>query len=74
MNTMLEPMLNSAAGSFAGEAGPAMSRSKSRPSFPEKTPERPNIDFAWSADRRDAAPPGFRFVQRGIPFSPLHDM
>lgn len=74
MNTMLEPMLNSAAGPFAGEAGRAMSRSRSRPSFPGISPERHNLDFAWSAERRDAAPPGFQFVQRGIPFSPLHDV
>lgn len=74
MNTMLKPILNSAEVSFASEVGRAMSPSKSQPSLPSISPEHHNLDFARSADPRDAARPGFRFVQRGIPFSPLHDL
>jgi hypothetical protein len=71
---MLEPVLNAASRSFAGEAGRAMFRSESQPSFPDISPERHYFDFAWNADRRNAVAPGCRFAERGIPFSPLHDV
>ena len=74
MNTMLEPMLNSVVDSFVGEAGREPHQPEKWAPFPGLSPERHNFDYAWSADRRGAATPGFGFAQRGIPPSPLHDV
>jgi len=74
MNTMLEPVLNSASRCFGSEAERGGYHPKSRAAVPGLSPEHRPYDFAWSADRRDAVPPGFRFARRGIPFSPLHDV
>jgi hypothetical protein len=74
MNTMLEPVLNSAPRSFASEAEWAGYHSKSRAAIPGLSPEHHPYDFAWSADRRYAVAPAFQFTERGIPSSPLHDV
>lgn len=68
------PVLNITSRSFAGEVGRERPHSVPRPAFPGLVPEQHNFNFAPSADRRDAIPTGFRFAQRGVPPSPLHDV